>query len=132
MPTDRDLALLRARQAWWLKVLRETDSRKLTLSQVAVAAGLDGGSGSVVSLWENNRAKNPPKYEQLVRLAAFYGVPLGLLTEPPETDEERLAHFRQLALGAVAVALQDVAAEAVAGDRAAGDQPGRSPRRRSA
>lgn len=131
MPTDQEIALIRARQAWWLKMCRETDPRKPTLGAVAKAAGLDEGSGSVVSLWENNRTKSGPKYEQLVRLAAYYAVPLSVFTEPPETDQERLAHFRQLALGAIAVGQQDAAAEPASG-RGADDPPGDMRRRRSA
>lgn len=124
--------MIRARQAWWLKMCRETDPRKPTLGQVAVAAGISDGSGSVVSLWENNKGVNLPKYEQLVRLAAFYGVPLTVFTEPDETDQERLAHFRRLALGAIAAALEDSAGEALDQSPGADGPPGSSRRRRSA
>lgn len=101
MPTEPDLALAKARTAWWLRVCRMLDSREPTLAEIAKAAGLKEGSGSVVSLWENNRTATGPKLAQLRRLAAFYNVPLTLFTEPPETDEERLAQMRRLALGAV-------------------------------
>lgn len=132
MPSDHDIAVMRARQAWWLKILRETDPRKPTLPEVAKASGLKIGSASVVSLWENNKAVTGPKYEQLVRLARFYGVPLTVLTEPKETDEERAASLRQLALGAVAVGDQDLEEEGAAPRPQAGAGPAGKPRRRSA
>jgi transcriptional regulator with XRE-family HTH domain len=102
MPDDFELARNRTRLAWWLRACRLADPRDPTLAQVAIAAGLSKGSGSVVSLWETNRSVNPPKLEQLQRLARFYGVPLTLFTEPPETDAERLARYRRLALEALA------------------------------
>ena len=132
MPTKQELAVRRARQAWWLRVCRETDPRKPKLDEIAEAAGLKPGSGSVVSLWERNRTISGPKLEQLVRLAAYYGVPLSLFTEPPETDEERVATYRQLALGAIAIAEQDSEAEAGEPDRDGDDQPDGKRRRRSA
>lgn len=107
MPTDIELARKRARLAWWLRVCFETDGRDLVLADIAEAAGLSRGSGSVVSLWHRNESVNPPKLEQLTRLAAFYGVPLTLFTEPPETDEERVARYRRLALGAIDAEQQD-------------------------
>jgi transcriptional regulator with XRE-family HTH domain len=131
MPTEPDLALVQARTAWWLLVCRLTDPRKPTLADVATAAGLSEGSGSTISRWENNQAVNPPKLPQLRRLAAFYGVPLSLFTEPPETDEERAARYRQLALGAVELAQQDLAVELGVG-RVPGESLGDAPRRRSA
>ena len=67
-----------------------------------------------------------------MRLAAYYGVPLSLFTEPPETDEERVATYRQLALGAIAIAEQDSEAEAGEPDRDGDDQPDGKRRRRSA
>lgn len=107
MPTEPDIALAKARTAWWLRVCRMLDPREPTLAQVAKAAGLSEGSGSVVSLWENNQTATGPKLSQLRRLSAFYSVPLTLFTEPPETDEERLAGLRRLALGAIEIERQD-------------------------
>lgn len=102
MPTDHELAVTKARQAWMLRVARLTDPREPTLAEIAVAAGLGEGSGSVVSLWERNRTKGDgPKQSQLRRLAAFYGLPLNVFTEPEPTDEERLAGLRRLAIAAV-------------------------------
>jgi transcriptional regulator with XRE-family HTH domain len=111
MPTPEEMAERRARQAWWLRVVRMTDPRKPTLSQVAVAAGLKPGSGSVVSLWERDDSKEGPKQSQLVRLAAYYEVPLALFTEPRETDEEYVSRLRRLAVAAIDLAHEDRAAE---------------------
>lgn len=101
MPTANDTAKRRARTAWWLRACRLSDPRRPKLAAVGDAAGLGEGSGSVVSLWERNLAKNGPRLDQLERLAAFYGVPLSLFTDPPETDEERLSRLRQLSLAAL-------------------------------
>ena len=131
MPSDPDLALSKARLAYWLRMCRETDPRKPTLAAVAVAAGLSRGSGSVVSQWENNLTVNPPKLPQLQRLSAFYGVPLSLFTEPPETDEERLASTRRILMEAVEEEVADWAAQQ-ASHRAAGGGRGEEPRRRTA
>jgi transcriptional regulator with XRE-family HTH domain len=128
MPTEPDLARARARTAYWLRTCRELDERKPTLAQVAEAAGLKATSGSVVSQWENNRSVNPPKLQQLRLLAAFYGVPLTLFTEPPETDEERMARYRQLALGAVDLERRDweqAREQGPSGGDALGEQRGR-------
>lgn len=132
MPTDVDLARFRARQAWWLKVAREADPRKPTLSDVAQAAGLKEGSGSVASLWENNLSVSGPKQEQLYRLAAFYGLPVTLFSDPPETDEEHLATLRQLALAAIEIANEDLEQEAAVPTPPAADAPGPPRRKRSA
>jgi transcriptional regulator with XRE-family HTH domain len=129
MPTDAKLQQRRARTAHWLKLCRLTDQRDLTLAQVAVAAGLSEGSGSVVSLWERNVAA--PKLDRLERLAPFYGVPLTLFTEPPETDRERLSRYRQLALGAVDAEQQDWDSEE-GSDPSPGDEPGAAPQRQLA
>lgn len=129
MPTDAAVQKRQTRTAWWLRVCHLVDSRKPTGAQVAVAAGLSAGSASVVSLWEQNKAQ--PKLEQLERLAAFYGVPVSLFTEPPETDEERLGRYRQRALAAVDAEQRDWD-EAVAGGRTPGVERASSPRRRSA
>lgn len=131
MGTDRDLAQSQARTAWWLRVCRMTDPRIPTLAQVAVAAGLSEGSGSTVSRWETNTAINPPKLPQLRLLARFYGVPVRLFTEPPETDEERAARYRRLALGAVDEEQQDWD-EAPGDDPSPEDEPGDAPHRQLA
>lgn len=129
MAADQKLALRQARTAWWLKTVRETDPRGTTLSQAAVAAGLSPKSGSVVSHWENNDAVTGPKLRQLERLAEFYRVPLTLFTEPPETDQERAARYRQLALEALDEEREDWEAGS---DPAPGDEPGDAPLRRLA
>lgn len=129
MPTDHELAVTKARQAWMLRVARMTDPREPTLAQVAVAAGLKATSGSVVSLWENNRTKGDgPKQSQLRRLAAYYGLPLNVFTEPDETDEERLSKLRRLAIAAVELEQADADQEEEA-DPGDGDERGGPPRR---
>lgn len=85
MPTLEEDALRRKRQAYWLRTVRAVDPRRPTLADVARAAGLKGTSGSVVSLWENDVAREGPKLSQLQRLAAFYAVPLRIFTEPDPT-----------------------------------------------
>jgi transcriptional regulator with XRE-family HTH domain len=108
MPTDHEYKVRKARQAWMLRVARLTDPREPKLADVAEAAGLGRGSGSVVSLWEHNATKDGPKQSQLFRLAAYYGLPLSVFTEPDhETDEERLATKRRLAIGAVELEQDD-------------------------
>jgi transcriptional regulator with XRE-family HTH domain len=99
MPDERELAVLQARQAWWIRVFYLTDPRKPTLADIAQAVGLKRGSASVVSKWITRDAV--PKYQHLVRLAAYFNVPLRALTEPDPTDEERATEFRRLAFGAV-------------------------------
>jgi transcriptional regulator with XRE-family HTH domain len=131
MPTDADLAQIRARRAYWLRAARANDPRRPTLAAAAKVAGLKEGSGSVVSLWERNATPEGPKDSQLRRLAAFYGLPFSLFSEPPETDEERLARMRQLALAAVELEQQDWDS-GEAGHRDAEDGPGDSPGRLSA
>lgn len=129
MPDDVAIARRAARTAWWLRVIRETDPRKTTLAQAAKAAGLSQNSGSVVSHWERNDAVTGPKLSQLERLAAYYGVPLTLFTQPPETDEERAARYRRLALEALDEEEQDWEGGS---DPAPGDAPGDAPQRRLA
>lgn len=132
MPTEHELARRRARTAWWLRTCRLTDPREPPLAAVATAAGLGAGSGSVVSLWERNRAPNGPKLDQLHRLAAYYGVPVTLFTNPPATDEERLARYRQLALGALEAEREDWAQEAEEGGPDDEDGHDAPPSKRSA
>lgn len=94
VPTDEEIRGERARQAYWLRMARLTDPRQPTLSQVAQAAGLKPGSGSVVSLWERDVNREGPKRSQIIRLAAFYRLPLGLFIAPLATDADRLQAFR--------------------------------------
>jgi transcriptional regulator with XRE-family HTH domain len=61
----------------------------VTLEDAAATAGLSRTSGSTVSLWE--RGQRSIKVVQLNRLARRYGVPVTLFTDPPMTDDERLA-----------------------------------------
>lgn len=107
MPTDHELTAERHRQAYWLRLARAYDPRKPTLADVAQAAGLSANSGGMVSRWENDRTPEGPKPSRLKRVAAFYGLPVDLFSSPPETDEDRLADMRRLAIGAVELEQQD-------------------------
>ena len=80
---DRDAV----RRGYWLRRARE--QARVTLADAAQIAGLAAGSGSTVSLWE--RGQRPIKVHQMKRLAVRYGVPVSLFTDPPMTDDERLA-----------------------------------------
>lgn len=75
------------RLGYWLRSVRE--ARRVPLKDAAVAAGLSPKSGSTVTLWE--QGKRPITVIHLRRLARYYGVPESLFTDPPMTDEERLA-----------------------------------------
>jgi transcriptional regulator with XRE-family HTH domain len=75
------------RLGYWLRSVRE--ARQIALKDAAVAAGLSAKSGSTVSFWEHG--KRPIKVQHLRRLALYYRVPESLFTDPPMTDEERLA-----------------------------------------
>ena len=110
------------RRGYWLR--RARDNVGVTLADAAVTAGLAAGSGSTVSLWE--RGQRPIKVIQLTRLARRYGVPVTLFTNPPMTDDERLA----LAI-VDAQALERADWESGEATRQQGDDaPGGSPRRR--
>lgn len=97
-----------------------------TLESAALAVGLASTSGSTVSYWE--RGKRPIKVQQLRRLARFYGVPESFFTDPPKTDDERLA---EALADAATLERQDWAREAGAGQGASGEPPS-VPRRLSA
>lgn len=89
----------------------------MSLKSAALAAGLAASSGSTVSMWEHGRREI--SVQQLRRLAHFYGVPIGLFTTPPATDEERL----DTALAdAVALEREDWGSETGPG-READDEP---------
>lgn len=131
MPTDHELSAERHRQAYWLRLARLYDPRRPTLADVAKAAGLADKSGGMVSRWENDRTPEGPKQSRLKRVAAFYGLPVALFSEPPETDEDRLARMRRLAIGAIELEQQDWDAEQ-GDDPDDGDEPDGPRDRRSA
>lgn len=85
MTDQEDLEAVR--RGYWLR--RARDHAGVTQGDAAATAGLSAGSGSSVSLWE--RGQRPIKVFQMKRLALRYGVPVSLFTDPPETDDERLA-----------------------------------------
>lgn len=108
------------RRGYWLR--RARNNRGITLSDAAVTAGLSAGSGSTVSLWESGA--RPIKVVQMKRLAIRYGVPVGLFTDPPMTDDERLA-----AAIADAAALELDDSESGEGSRPQADDERDGPRR---
>lgn len=112
------------RRGYWLRRARVLAG--VTLSDAAQTAGLKAGSGSTVSLWE--RGQRPIKVFQMKRLALRYAVPVTLFTDPPMTDDERLA-----AAVAEAAALALLDSEAGQGpDHRDDDGLGRSRHRRPA
>lgn len=109
------------RLGYWLRAVRE--GRGITLEDAAVAAGLSPRSGSTVSFWEHG--KRPIKVQHLRRLARHYRVPESFFTDPPPTDEERLADVLD---AAATLEREDWGQGQAAGPGAAGG-PGGEPRR---
>lgn len=122
MTAEEDVEAIR--RGYWLRRAREQSG--VTLSDAALTAGLGAKSGSTVSLWE--RGQRGIKVHQMKRLALRYGVPISLFTDPPMTDDERLA---EAVAEAARLALLDSEAEAARGPEADGG-PGGSRRRRLA
>lgn len=75
------------RRGYWMRRARQNAG--VNLDDAAVEAGLKATSGSSVTLWE--QGKRPIKVVTMKRLARRYGVPVSLFTNPPMTDDERLA-----------------------------------------
>lgn len=84
LPSEDELRDRQRRTGWWLLVARLAAGK--TQSDAANAAGLTAAS----SYGDFERAVTLPSLRQLALLAAFFGVPLSLFADPPETDEERL------------------------------------------
>lgn len=83
LPTEADHVLRQRRQSWWLLVARLTSGR--TQADAASALGIVGSSYG-----DFERGITSPSLKQLAILAALFEVPLALLTDPPETDEDRI------------------------------------------
>jgi transcriptional regulator with XRE-family HTH domain len=81
MPTTEQQAIRAKRRAWLLFVARRTDPRKPKLEDVAAAIGLRPKTASSVSDWEWN--VSAPKTKHLEALAVYYGIPVGVLLNPP-------------------------------------------------
>lgn len=81
------------RLGFWLRMARERAGK--SQAGAAEVIGLAPSSKSTISDWENGT--RPPKLNQLRRLAAFYGVPLELFTDPQPTPEERIDEIVRLA-----------------------------------
>jgi transcriptional regulator with XRE-family HTH domain len=84
--SETDLVQLRKRRGYWLRLARRRAN--ITLATAAELMGYSRNSPSSVKDWEDGI--RPPDADQLHQLADLYGVPVSLLTEPSETDEERL------------------------------------------
>lgn len=126
MSTTDQQAIRAKRRAWLLLVARRTDPRRPKLEDVAQAIGLKPTSASSVSDWEWGVAA--PKTRYLEALAAYYGIPVGVLLNPPATptDEERMAEWRaELARAAIGLATEDAQREAEAARD--GDAPPEEP-----
>src|SRR4051812_20744375 len=91
MPDDD--ATYNRRLGFWLRMARERAGK--SQAGAAEVIGLAPSSKSTVSDWENGT--RPPRLNQLRRLAAFYGVPLELFTDPQPTPEERIDEIVRLA-----------------------------------
>lgn len=122
--TEDQLAQLRRRRGYWLRLARE--HADMDQNSVAKALGMSERSGTSVLAWE--KGVRSPSADQLHQLAQLYGVPVSLFTEPRSTDEEWL---RDLADAAIAAEQQDWEAEE-GRDRGAGDAQDGQPRTRSA
>lgn len=130
MPTQEEILATRRRRAWWIASARRADPRKPKLEAVATAVGLSANSASTVSDWENNLGGGPSMV-QLELLAAFYGLPLKVFTEPAPTEQETLDGLRWLARAAIDLAHEDLEAEQ-SGAHGGEAQRGESPHTRSA
>lgn len=98
LPTDDEIRRRQRRTAWWLFVARRRSGR--TLGDVAKHLGLKAAS----SVGDFERGVTFPSLRQLTLMAALYEVDLRLLTDPPPTDEERLADS---AIGAAELERED-------------------------
>ncbi len=96
-------------------------------NSVAQQLGMSAKSGTSVLSWE--KGLRSPSADQLHQLAAIYGVPVSLFTEPRATDEEWL---EELAVGAITLEREDWEAGERGAGPGVGDERGAPPRRRSA
>lgn len=102
--TEDELAKERRRRGHWMRLARL--NANLNQNDVAERLGMSPTSGSTIVAWEKGR--RDPKASQLTQLARIYGVKRSLFSDPPLTDEERLAEF---ALGAIEQAFDDSVVE---------------------
>jgi len=84
LPTEEEHQRRQRAQSWWLLVARLSSGR--TQADAASALGFSASS----SYGDFERGVTAPSLRQLATLAVLFEVPLSLLTDPPETDEERL------------------------------------------
>jgi transcriptional regulator with XRE-family HTH domain len=121
--TEDELATLRRRRGYWLRLARE--QADMDQNSVARAIGMSPKSGTSVLAWE--KGTRSPTADQLHQLARIYNVPVSLFTEPRPTDEEWLAQMASWALASESVDWR-------AGERGRGgeDGPDEPPERRSA
>ncbi len=89
------------RQGFWLRMARERAGK----SQAGAAQYLGLSKHSKSSISDYETGVTPPSLLTLRKLAAWYGVPLSVLTEPEPTPTERLD---ELARAATAQAIEDL------------------------
>lgn len=90
MPDDETYKL---RVGFWLRMARERAGK----SQEGAAAFLGYSAKSKSSISDYETGKTPVPLAILRKLAAWYGVPLGVFTDPQPTPEERLDEIVRLA-----------------------------------
>lgn len=118
MPDDE---IYKTRLGFWLRMARERAGK--SQGGAAEFLGFSKKSKSSISDYENG--VTVPSLPVLRRLAAWYGVPLSVFTDPQPTPEERLDEIVRLA-GAEEREDWEAAAERVrAADGGRGDVPGR-------
>jgi transcriptional regulator with XRE-family HTH domain len=122
MTAEEDLEAVR--RGYWLR--RARIAAGITQGDAAITAGLGPNSSSTVSLWE--QGKRDIRMQPMMRLAKRYGVPVSLFTDPPMTDDERLA---AAVADAARLALEDSAEGSDQGPPD-DDAPGSSHRRQPA
>jgi transcriptional regulator with XRE-family HTH domain len=84
--TTEDAAAYRRRRGHWLRVARLRAG--LTLKEVAHELDYSQRSQTTIKIWEDG--KRDPSDVQLRQVANVLGIPIEILTDPDETDLERL------------------------------------------
>jgi transcriptional regulator with XRE-family HTH domain len=84
--TEDELAQLRRRRGYWLRLARERAN--MDQNSVALQLGMSPRSGTSVLAWE--KGTRSPTMDQLDQLARIYSVPISSFTESLPTDEEWL------------------------------------------
>lgn len=102
--TTEDAAAYRRRRGHWLRVARLRAG--LTLKEVAHELAYSQRSQTTIKMWEDG--KRDPSDVQLRQVAKVLGIPIEVLTDPDETDEERLDEKIRMIIARRARADRDV------------------------